>query len=119
MSISLSSCVLGHGRCQWLEPFKTTLTGTLHFRSYPAADGMDHVPILALDTTTYIYAPALSHECLSANELQLVGVAEFPPNMAENSQIIVKGSLFGAVSGHQHTRFLLNVANVQRLAPPH
>ena len=35
---------------------------------------MQHVPILVLDRTAYIYSPAQSFQCQPANELQLVGI---------------------------------------------
>ena len=117
MVLSLYGCVVGGGRCLWLEPLKSTVSGKLHFRPFPGTEGVDQVPILALDKTAYIYAPALSHQCQSANELQLVGVAEFAPNIGENSHIRVRGAVFGAVSGHQHTPFLLNVSSVEPLMP--
>jgi hypothetical protein len=116
---ALSGCVLGYGHCQFLQPVKTTLTGKVHFRTYPAADGMDSVPVLALDRTAYIYAPAQSKTCLPANDVQLVGLAEFPPNVSENSHVSVDGSLFEAVSSRQHTRFLVNVANMLPVAAAH
>ncbi|MGO8975532.1 MAG: hypothetical protein ACLP0B_17155 [Steroidobacteraceae bacterium] len=118
--IALSGCVFGSGACLFQQPFKHTLVGTIHFRSYPAGDGIDHVPILSLDETAYIYAPANSHLCLAANDLQLVGWSEFPPDIAENTRIEVEGSIFQAASMHQHTPFLLTVRNILPIgaAPP-
>jgi len=92
-----------------MAPVKHTLTGRVHFRSYPAADGIDNVPVLALDHTAYMYSPSQSFSCLPADELQLVGVSEFPQNIVENSLVSVQGTLFGAASTHDHTRFLMNV----------
>ncbi len=117
MVLSLAGCVMGGGRCLWLEPLKSTVSGTLHFRPFKGTEGVDQVPVLALDKTAYIYAPGISHQCQSAEELQLVGVAEFAPNIAENSHIRVQGALFGAVSGHQHTPFLVNVSNIELIKP--
>lgn len=105
---ALSGCVHGYG-CLLEQPIKHTLTGRIHFRSFPAADGMDTVPVLILDRTAYVYAPAHSYQCISATDVQLVGVSEFPENIVENSHVKVAGSLFEATSGHQHTRFLMNV----------
>src|ERR1700683_3251930 len=90
---ALSGCVIGYGHCRFMEPIEITLTGRVHFRSYPGPDGIDNVPVLALDRTAYIYAPAYSHQCLSANDVQLVGVAEFPQNIGEDSHVTVDGSL--------------------------
>jgi hypothetical protein len=110
--VGLSGCVIGYGPCLFLQPVKHTLTGHVHFRDYPSADGMDNVPVLSLDQTAYIYAPAQSHHCLSANDVQLEGVAEFPPNVIENSHVNVEGKLFQAGSGRQHTPFLMNVITI-------
>lgn len=107
-----SGCVIGYGPCLFQRPVKNTLTGHVHFRDYPAADGMDNIPVLALDQTAYIYAPAESHHCLPANDLQLVGVAEFPQNVIENSHVTVDGTLFQAASPRQHTPFLMNVTTI-------
>ncbi|MGH8336467.1 MAG: hypothetical protein ACRETL_06545, partial [Gammaproteobacteria bacterium] len=84
-SLALSGCVVGYGPCLFQQPVKNTLTGHVHFRSYPAADGVDNVPVLSLDKTAYVYAPAQSLHCLAANDVQLAGVAVFPQNVVENS----------------------------------
>jgi len=117
--LGLSGCVLGYGHCLFLGPVKNTLTGHVHFRTYPAADGMDNVPVLSLDRTAYVYAPAQSRQCMAANDVQLVGVAEFPQDIIENSHVIVEGSLFQAVSGRQHTGFLMNVTSILPSRAPH
>ena len=102
-------CVHGYGGCLFMAPFKHTLTGRVHFRSFPMPDGIDEVPILALDHTAYLYSPAQSFSCLAADELQLVGdlgvSAEHRREFARQRQ----GTLFGAASSHEHTRFLMNV----------
>jgi hypothetical protein len=115
----LSGCVLGSGPCLLQEPLKATLKGEVHFRSYPSGDGIDHVPILTLDRTAYVYAPSLSHQCVSATELQLVGWSELPPDIPEGTHVEVEGSLFQAASMHQHTTFLINVRTIlpQRTLP--
>ena len=110
--LALCGCVYGYGHCLFLQPVKNTLTGHIHFRNYPAADGMDDVPILSLDRTAYIYAPAQSRQCMPANDMQLVGVADFPQDVIENSHVSVNGSLFQAVSERQHTSFLMNVISI-------
>jgi hypothetical protein len=114
---ALSGCVVGYGHCLWLQPVKSELTGRVHFRDYPAADGVDNVPVLVLDRTAYVYVPTLSHLCLSADEVQLVGVSEFPRNIGENSRVSVVGSLFQAASARQHTPFLMNVVTISSLSP--
>ena len=117
--LALSGCVIGYGPCLLQQPVKNTLTGHVHFRDYPAADGMDNVPVLALDRTAYLYAPAESHHCLPANDLQLVGVAEFPQNVIENTHVTVDGTLFQAASDRQHTAFLMNVTTILPITAPH
>jgi hypothetical protein len=117
--LGLSGCVLGYGPCLFQQPVKNTLTGHVRFRDYPAADGVDHVPVLSLDRTAYIYAPAESHHCLSANDVQLVGIAEFPRNVIENSHVSVDGVLFQAGSGRQHTPFLMDVTTILPIPAAH
>ena len=114
--IALCGCVHGMG-CLFIQPVKHTLTGRIHFRSFPAGDGVDHVPVLALDRTAYVYAPAHSYQCMSATDIQLEGVAEFPENIIENSHVSVQGSLFEANSAHEYTRFLMNVTMLLPLNP--
>ena len=104
----LAGCVHGYG-CLFLQPVKHTLTGRVHFRKYPAADGVDNVPILVLDRTVYVYAPAHSYTCMSATDLELVGVSEFPETVIENSLVSVTGGLYESTSAHEYTRFLMNV----------
>jgi hypothetical protein len=114
--IALSGCVHGVG-CLFLQPLKHTLTGRIHFRSFPAGDGVDNVPILVLDRTAYVYSPAQSYQCLSATDLQLVGVAEFPQDVIEGSHVRVTGRLFESTSSHEYTRFLVNVISVLPIKP--
>jgi hypothetical protein len=116
---ALSGCVIGYGPCLFQQPVKNTLAGRVHFRQYPNADGVDNVPVLALDRTAYVYAPAQSHLCLPANDVQLVGVSEFPQNVIENSHVSVAGVLFQAGSGRQHTDFVMNVTTILPMAAPH
>jgi hypothetical protein len=117
--LGLSGCVIGYGPCLFQQPVKNTLAGHVHFRDYPAADGLDNVPVLSLDRTAYVYAPAESHHCLSANDVQLVGVAEFPQNVIENSHVSVHGVLFQAGSARQHTPFVMNVTTILPIPAPH
>jgi hypothetical protein len=113
----LSGCVVGYGPCLVQQPLKNNLTGLVHFREYPAPDGIDKVPILALDRTAYVYAPALSHLCLPANDIQLTGVAEFPQDVIENSHVSVDGRLFQAATARQHTQFVMNVITILPIGP--
>jgi hypothetical protein len=117
LSVALSGCVIGGGPCLWLAPVKHEFTGRVHFRDYPGTDGIDNVAVLVLDKTAYLYTPNHSHQCLAANDVQLVGVAEFPQNIGENSHVDVKGSVFEAGSTNQHTRFLINVLSIALLGP--
>jgi hypothetical protein len=110
--LALSGCVIGYGPCLLQQPVKNNLTGRVHFRDYPTSEGMDKVPVLALDRTAYVYAPAQSRHCLPANDVQLVGVAEFPQDVIENSHVSVDGKLFQAGSSSQHTQFLMNVTTI-------
>ena len=109
--VALTGCVHGYG-CLFLQPVKHTLTGRIHFKTYPAADGMDNVPILVLDRTAYVYSPAHTYQCLSATDIQLVGVSEFPENVIEDSRVSVEGRLFESTSAHEYTRFLMNVTTL-------
>jgi hypothetical protein len=109
--LTLTGCVQGYG-CLFLQPVKHTLTGRIHFKTYPAADGMDNVPILVLDRTVYVYSPAHTYQCMSATDIQLVGVSEFPENVIENSRVSVEGRLFESASAHEYTRFLMNVTTL-------
>ena len=117
VSAGLCGCVHGYG-CLREEPIKHTVTGRIHFRSFPAADGVDRVPVLSLDHTVYVYAPAHSYQCMYANDLQLVGVSEFPDTVIENSRVSVQGSLFEATAAHEYTRFLMNVSLLLPLNSP-
>jgi hypothetical protein len=109
--VALTGCVHGYG-CLFLQPVKHTLTGRIHFKTYPAADGMDNVPILTLDRTVYVYSPAHTYQCMSATDIQLVGVSEFPENVIEDSRVSVEGKLFESTSAHEYTRFLMNVTTL-------
>jgi hypothetical protein len=100
-------------------PFKNTLIGHVHFRDYPTADGVDNVPILTVDKTAYIYAPAESIHCQPANDIQLVGVIEFPQNITENTHVTVSGTLFQSASDRQHTAFVMNVNTILSLPDSH
>ena len=73
-------------------------------RSYPAAEGIDYTPVLALDRTEYVYAPAQSISCLAVNDVQLAGLAEFPPNIVENSHITVRGTLAQGDAGKREAQ---------------
>lgn len=107
--LAFTGCVHGYGGCLFMQPVKHTLGGRIQFRPYATPEGMDNVPVLVLDETAYLYSPAQSLMCQSADELQLVGVSEFPQNVVENSHVSVQGRLFSATSTHDHTRFLMNV----------
>ena len=111
-SAALSGCVVGYGPCLVLQPIKHDFAGVVHFHDYPAADGIDNVAVLTLDTTAYVYAPAQSRRCLPANDLQMVGLAEFPRDVGENTHVAVTGSLTEATTSRQHTTFLLNVTTI-------
>jgi hypothetical protein len=114
--VALAGCVHGSG-CLFLQPIKHTLTGRIHFRSFPAPDGIDNVPVLVLDRTAYVYSPAHSYQCMSATDIQLVGVSEFPENIIENSRVSAQGSLFESTSAHEYTRFLMRVTMLLPLKP--
>ena len=117
--LALPGCVIGYGPCLFQQPFKNTLTGHVHFRDYPTEEGLDNVPILALDRTGYIYAPAQSHLCLPANDVQLVGVAEFPRNVIEGTHVTVDGVLFQEASSRQHTPFVMRVTTILPIPGAH
>ncbi len=109
ISFAAVGCVHGYGGCLWTQPVKHTLAGRVHFRSYPTPEGVDNVPVLTLDHEIYVYSPAQSFMCQSTDQLQLVGIAEFPENVVEGSHVSVQGRLFAGTSSHDHTNFLMNV----------
>jgi len=116
--LPLAGCVLGHGRCLFLAPLKSSLTGTVHFREFPAKNFIDRAPILSLDRTEYVYNPAQSRQCQSAEEVQLVPIADLPDTIGDNAHVVVEGSLVDATQDHQHTRFVLNVASIRLVKKP-
>jgi hypothetical protein len=107
----LSGCVIGSGPCLWLQ-VRHDFTGRVHFREFPRRDGVDTVPILILDKTQYIYAPPQSLQCLAANDVQLVGVTEFPDSIGEDTHVIVEGKIIEGVATGQYTRFVIDVISV-------
>jgi len=108
---ALCGCVIGSGPCLWLQ-VRHEFSGHLHFREFPQADGIDTVPILILDKTQYIYAPPQSFLCLPANDVQLVGVSEFPNSIGENSHVTVEGKVLEGVAQGQYTRFVIQVVGI-------
>jgi hypothetical protein len=112
LTAMLAGCVIGGGRCLFLEPINATLSGKIHFRDYPAGGGVDNVPVLDLNQTAHVYAPAESQSCMPVNDIQLVGWSEFPPDIIEGAYVTVHGTLFEAAAPHQYTRFLMNVVSV-------
>lgn len=118
LCISLSGCVVGSGPCLWLQ-VRHDFTGRVHFREFPQQDGVDTVPILILDKTQYIYSPALSFQCLPANDVQLVGLTEFPDSIGENTHVIVDGKILQGVAQGQYTRFVIQVNGLLPLDRPH
>lgn len=111
LCIVLSGCVIGSGPCLWLQ-VRHRLTGHVHFRQFPRSDGVDTVPILILDKTTYMYAPPQSFLCLPANDLQLVGMSELPERIDEGTRVIVDGKVLEGVAQGQHTRFVIDVVSI-------
>jgi hypothetical protein len=114
----LSACVIGSGPCLWLQ-VRHDFTGHVHFREFPRSDGVDTVPILILDKTQYMYAPSQSFHCLAANDVQLVGMAEFPASIGENTHVIVDGKMIEGVTAGQHTGFVINVIGILPVRPNH
>ena len=115
--IALGGCVIGSGPCLWLQ-VRHDFTGRVHFREFPRADGVDTVPILVLDKTQYIYAPPQSFHCLPANDIQLVGVTEFPDSVGEDTHVIVDGKVLEGVARGQYTRFVIQVNSVFPIRRP-
>ncbi len=105
--------MIGHGRCLFLAPLKSHVSGTLHFRSYGGAEAVEHVPVLTLDRTQYVYAPALSRQCQSASELQLLPSVDLPESLGERSHVRVNGAVEVAVEEHQRTRFVFRVDSIE------
>ena len=117
LSLALSGCVVGSGPCLWLAPVRHTFTGAVHFKDFQAANGVDNVPVLTVDETAYIYTPNHRHQCQAANDLQLIGVSEFPDNVGENSRVKVKGTVSEAGSAGQYTRFSIDVSAIAPIKP--
>ena len=109
LCLMLAGCVHGYGGCLFVAPVKHTVTGRVHFREYKTPEGVDTVPVLALDQMAYVYSPAQSFSCLAADELQLEGVSEFPQSIVENSHVSVQGKITAAISSSEHTRFVMQV----------
>ena len=112
----LSGCVIGSGPCLWLQ-VRHDFTGHVHFREFPRSDGVDTVPILVLDKTQYMYAPPQSLHCLAANDLQLVGMTEFPDRIDEGSHVIVDGKVLEGVAHGEYTRFVIQVVSILPVRP--
>ncbi len=96
----------------FLQPFKHTLTGHVHFRTYPVGEEVERVAVLSFDRTEYLYSPANSLMCTPVNDVQLDGFAEFPENIGENERVTVNGRLYEAASRHEHTRFAMDVITI-------
>lgn len=111
LSIALSGCVIGSGPCLWLQ-VGHDFSGRVHFREFPNAEGVDTVPILILDKTQYIYAPPQSFHCLAANDVQLIGMTEFPDSIGENTHVLVQGKVLEGVAHGQYTRFVIQVTSI-------
>jgi hypothetical protein len=110
VALAMAGCVHGYGGCLFVSPIKHTLTGRVHFRTYPLpSGGVETAPLLTLDRIAYIYSPAQSFMCIPADELQLEGISEFPERVVENSHVSVQGQIVAATSGSDHTRFLMQV----------
>ena len=115
-SLALSGCVIGSGPCLWLQ-VRHDFAGRVHFREFPRSDGVDTVPILILDKTQYMYAPPQSFQCLAANDVQLVGLTEFPDSIGENTHVVVDGTVYQGVAVGQHTQFVINVISILPTKP--
>ena len=116
MCAVLSGCVIGSGPCLWLQ-VRHDFKGRVHFREFPRSDGVDTVPILILDKTTYMYAPPQSFQCLPANDVQLVGMTEFPNSIGEGTHVIVDGKVLEGVAAGQYTRFVIDVISILPIRP--
>jgi len=116
LSVALSGCVIGSGPCLWLQ-VRHDFTGHVHFREFPRSDGIDTVPILILDKTQYMYAPPQSLHCLAANDVQLVGMTEFPASIGEDTHVLVDGKVLEGVANGQYTRFVIDVISILPTGP--
>jgi hypothetical protein len=116
LCLVLPGCVIGSGPCLWLQ-VRHDFVGHVHFREFPRSDGVDTVPILILDKTQYMYAPPQSFHCLAANDLQLVGMAELPASIGENTHVTVDGKVYQGVADGQHTRFVIDVVSILPTKP--
>ena len=115
-SMALCGCVIGSGPCLWLQ-VRHDFVGRVHFREFPRSDGVDNVPILILDKTQYMYAPPQSFQCLAANDVQLVGLTEFPDSIGENTHVVVDGKMIEGVANGQYTRCVIDVIGILPTRP--
>jgi hypothetical protein len=59
-----------------------------------------------------MYAPPQSFHCLPANDVQIVGMSEFPDSIGENTHVVVDGKMVEGVADGQHTRFVIQAISV-------
>ncbi len=118
MCIVLSGCVVGSGPCLWLQA-RHDFVGHIHFREFPRSDGVDTAPILILDKTQYMYAPPQSFQCLPANDVQIVGMTEFPDSIGEGTHVVVNGKMLEGVAAGQYTRFVIDAGGILPIPPEH
>ena len=55
----------------------------------------------------------------AANDVQLVGMSEFPERIDEGSHVIVDGKVLEGVAAGQHTRFVIDVVSILPLKDKH
>lgn len=109
-ALALSGCVLGYGRCKWLDPVKSSLTGKMQFRPSEAGTNLlGSTPVLMLDSPAYIYAPGLNTRCQYASEMQLIPAVELPTEIVDGAHVIVRGGITASSRREHVTRFVLNV----------
>ena len=114
-----AGCVHGYGGVSVHAPVKHTLTGRVHFRTFPTGEGVDNVPVLVLDRDGLpvlaggeLYVP-VGRRAAAGRRLRVP--AERRRELARERP----GKLFSAASAHDHTRFLMNVITLLPDNPNH
>lgn len=102
--LSLAGCVAGYGRCLFLQPARSTLTGRIELAA--------QYPRLELDETAYIYAPATSSQCTAVRAVELVSSGAAMEKIPDGSRVTVRGTLFEDAGDRHATRFAIEVIDV-------
>lgn len=104
LCLTLASCVAGYGRCLFLQPARSTLTGRVQLAA--------QFPLLTLDETAYVYAPASSSQCTAVRDLELVLSGAAMEKVPDGARVTVRGAIFEDAGDRHATRFAMDVLDV-------